>query len=46
MIAVFGTEFNDANARGPDIGLIVTLGLATIIFVVQYILIRRQLPEG
>ncbi len=46
MIAVFGTEFDDSNARGPDIGLIVTLGLATIVFIVQYIRTRRQLPEG
>lgn len=45
MIAVFGTEFDDANARGPDIGLIVTLGLATIVFGVQYIRTRRHLPE-
>ncbi len=45
MVAVFGTEFDDANARGPDIGLIITLGLATIVFIVQYIRTRRQLPE-
>ncbi len=45
MIAVFGTEFDDANARGPDIGLIITLGLATIVFVVQYICTERQLQE-
>ncbi len=46
MIAVFGTEFDDANARGPDIGLIVTLGLAAIVFTVQYFRMRRPLQDN
>ncbi len=46
MVAVFVTERTDSNAVGPDIGLIVTLGLATIVFAWQYFRTQRQLPEG
>ena len=45
MVTVFVTERDDSNAVGPDIGLIVTLGLATIVFAWQYFRARRQLPE-
>ena len=46
LVAVFVTEHDDSNAVGPDIGLIVTLGLATIVFTYQYFKSRRQLSQG
>ncbi len=46
LVAVFVTEHDDANAVGPDIGLIVTLGLATFVFAFQYVRTRRLLSKG
>ncbi len=46
MVAVFVTEHDDANAVGPDYGLIVTLALATIVFGWQYFRTQRQLAGG
>ncbi len=42
----FVTEHDDSNAVGPDIGLIVTLGLATFVFTFQYFRTRRLLSRG
>ncbi len=41
LVAVFVIERDDSNAVGPDYGLIITLGLATIIFAWQYFRSRR-----
>ncbi len=46
MVAVFLTERDDSNAVGPDYGLIVTLGLATIVFAWQYFKTRGDLTSG
>lgn len=46
MVTVFVTEHDDANAVGPDYGLIVTLLLATIVFGWQYFRTRRELGAG
>ncbi len=45
IVTVFITERDDANAVGPDYGLIVTLGLATIVFAWQYFRTTRRLQE-
>ncbi len=45
MVTVFVTERDDSNAVGPDYGLIITLGLATIVFAWQYFKTRRESAE-